>query len=73
MPDPNSLYYLMAKYALQVTSLLLTLVLFCCIVNVLRNDNTAIPYIISSAQAISCIALGVMSYHLRDKKHREDS
>ena len=62
---PRSLYYHLAKYALWVSSLVLVGAMIGCIVTCgLTGDKYLIPPIISSAQGLSCIALGVMSYHL---------
>ena len=73
MPDPKSLYYQLAKLALQVTSLVLSAVLVLCIAVVVFDGDTAYLHnIISSAQALSCIALGVMSYHLRPERQVRD-
>lgn len=62
---PESKYYHLAKLGLQATTLLLTGVLVACLAVVIFDGNTTyLPFIISSANGLSCIALGVMSYHL---------
>jgi predicted membrane protein len=61
----SSLYYLLAKCGLQASSLVLAVMLTTCMVLCFSEADTKyIPFIISSAQGLSCIALGVMSYHL---------
>ena len=61
----HSIYYHLSKYALWVSSLVLVGAMIGCIVTCgLTGDKTLIPPMISSAQGLSCIALGVMSYHL---------
>jgi hypothetical protein len=66
MPSPNSLYYKLAKFALWASSLVLSSTLVGLVIAFVMTGNTSLVHsIISSAQALSCIALGVMSYHLR--------
>jgi hypothetical protein len=69
MPDPRSLYYKLAKCALWATSLVLATTLSSLVFAFVVTGNTTLVHsIISSAQALSCIALGVMSYHLRPER-----
>lgn len=73
MPDPRSLYYKLAKYALWASSLVLTSALAGLVVHFLTTGDTShVHSMISSAQALSCIALGVMSYHLRPERQVRD-
>jgi hypothetical protein len=61
----SSQYYLLAKLGLQASSLVLAVMLATCVgLCAIEADTKYIPFIISSAQGLSCIALGVMSYHL---------
>jgi hypothetical protein len=62
---PRSKYYHLAKFGLQASSIVLAFMTTLSITGLITSGDTKyFPFIISSAQGLSCIALGVMSYHL---------